>query len=78
MVLHIMQTGNERDKRVREAAFNFNNKKLAMCTKGYPEIEKFPVPIQKLLAQELHAVEGRLAEGKPVPTFEEHLTCHCR
>ena len=40
------------------------NRKLSVCTKNYPEIGEFPVPIQKLLAQELDAVEGRLEQGK--------------
>ena len=44
-------------------------KKLSMCAKNYPEIGEFPAPIQKLLAQELDAVEGRLEQGKPIPEF---------
>ena len=41
------------------------NRKLSVWTKkNYPEIGEFPVPIQKLLARELDAVEGRLEQGK--------------
>ena len=78
MVLHIMQCGKECDKRAREAAWKFMNKKLSVCTKNYPEIGEFPAPIQKLLAQELNAVEGRLERGKPVPEFDRSLICYCR
>ena len=80
MVLHIMQSGKEQDKRAGEAAWKFMNRKLSVCTKNYPEIGGFPVPIQKLLAQELDAVEGRLEQGKPVPGLDASglLMCHCR
>ena len=53
-------------------------KKLSVCTKNYPEIGESPVPIQKLLAQELDAVEGRLERGKPVPEFDRSLICYYR
>ena len=78
MVLHVIQCGKERDKQAREAAWEFMNKKLSVCMKNYPEIGEFPTPIQKLLAQELDAVEGRLEQGKPVPEFDESLICYCR
>ena len=43
-----------------------------------PEIGGFPVPLQKLLAVELEAVEERTLAGRPTPVFEQHLKCNCR
>ena len=45
---------------------------LQSVPKKYPEIGRFSVPIQKLLAVELNAVEERAAKGKEVPIgFDE-------
>ena len=54
------------------------NKEFSGCTKNYPEIGQFPVSIQKLLAQDLGAIEDRMEQGKPVPEFDESLICYCR
>ena len=55
----------------------FRNRKLAICTKQHPVIDRFPVPILKLLAVELEKVE-RIAKGKGVPTFEDDtMRCRC-
>jgi len=78
MILQIMQCARQRDKRAHEAAWKFKNKKLSICTKEYPQIGEFPVPIQKLLAQELNAVEERIEEGKEIHQFDETLQCSCR
>ena len=69
-----MQCGKERDKRAREEAWIFMDKKLAVCTKNYPEIGEFPAPIQKLLAQELDSAEERLEQRN----FDGSLRCYCR
>ena len=52
----------------KTAQSQFRNRKLAICPKQYPEIVRLPVPIQKLLAVELNAVEERISKGKEVPT----------
>jgi len=78
MILNIIANGHDIDNRVRKAERDFRGSKLSICTKDYPEIGGFPVPIQKLLAQELDAVEERLLSGKPTPEFDTYLNCHCR
>ena len=80
MVLNIIDAANDVDGRAAIAKTHFRNRKLAVCTKQYPEIGGLPVPVQKLLAGELNAVEGRIAKGKEVPVFEddETLQCNCK
>ena len=79
MILNIMDSANDVDNRAAIAKSNFRNRKLAICTKQYPEIGRFPVPIQKLLALELEKVEERIAKGKRVPTFEgDTMRCCCK
>ena len=60
MILNIMDSAND-DNRAAIAKRNFRNRKLAICTKQYPEIGRFPVPIQKLLAVELDVVNSVVA-----------------
>ncbi|KAF8414442.1 hypothetical protein BGX38DRAFT_1264239 [Terfezia claveryi] len=45
---------------------------------AWHQIGQLPVPIQKLLARELDAVEERIAKGKELPRFDENLRCHCK
>ena len=72
-----MDSAND-DNRAAIAKSNFRNRKLAICTKQYPEIGRFPVPIQKLLAVELEKVKDRIEEGKGVPAFEDDtMKCCC-
>ena len=53
---------------IKTAKSQPRNRKVAICIKQYPEIDRLPVPIQKLLAIEVNAVEGRIAKGKEVST----------
>ncbi|KAF8428783.1 hypothetical protein EV426DRAFT_585900 [Tirmania nivea] len=78
MILNIMDAANDVDNRAEVAKSHFRNRKLAVCTKQYAEIGQLPVPIQKLLAHELDAVEERIAKGKELPRFDENLRCHCK
>lgn len=51
---------------------------LPVCTKRYPEIRRFPVSVQKLLAMELEKVEERMEKGKEIYAFEdESVRCYC-
>ena len=61
-----------------KAEHDFRGSKLSVCTKEYPEIGGFPVPLQKLLAVKLEVVEERILAGKSTPMFEQHLKCNCR
>ena len=56
MVLNIMDAAKDVNKRTKDARSQFRNRKLAICTKQYPEIGQLPVPIQKLLAVELDSI----------------------
>lgn len=79
MILNTMDAAHDVDIRAAIAKSNFRSEKLAICTKQYPEIGRFPVPIQKLLAVELERVEERFAKGKGVPTFEDDaMRCCCK
>ncbi|KAI9093505.1 hypothetical protein DFS34DRAFT_666348 [Phlyctochytrium arcticum] len=44
-------------------------------TNAYPEIRKFPYPIQRLLITQYMALEKRIAKGKPTPQLLGD--CHC-
>ena len=57
MVLNIMDAAKDIHNRAAIVKSHFRNRKLAVCTKQYPEIGQLPVPVQKLLAGELNAVE---------------------
>ena len=76
MILN-MDSANNVDNRAAIAKSNFRNRKLAIYTKQYPEIGRFPVPIQKLLAVELEKVKERIEEGKGVPAFEDDTMKFC-
>ena len=79
MILNIMDAVNDVDNRTAVAKSYFQNRKLVVCTKQYPEICQLPVHIQKLLAGELDAVAEHIAKGKEVPIgFDENLRCHCK
>ncbi|KAF8434217.1 hypothetical protein BGX38DRAFT_1333596 [Terfezia claveryi] len=73
-----MDTANDVDNRAELAKSHFRNRKLAVCTKQYAEIGQLPVPIQKLLACELDAVEERIAKRKELPRFDENLRYYCK
>ena len=67
MVLSIIGNGQDVDNWAKKAERDFRGNKLSVCTREYPEIGEFPVPLQKLLAVELEAVEERTLAGKPTP-----------
>src|SRR5258706_14986204 len=78
MILNIIANSYDVDIQAKKAVHDFRSSKLSVCTKEYPEIGEFPVPLQKLLAVELEAMEERLLAGKPTPIFEQFLRCSCR
>ena len=79
MILQIITQAKDMDRRAEAVKRDFRTKKLSVCNKQYPQIAEFPVPIQKLLAGELDALEARIAAGKPTPNIEDaSLTCYCR
>ena len=80
MILNIINAANDVDSCSVVAKSRFRNRKLAVCTKQYPEISRLLVPVQKLLTRKLNTVEGRIAKGKEVPVFEDDKTwqCNCK
>ena len=77
IVLNIIENRHDVDNRTK-AEHDFRGSKLSVCTKEYPEIGGFPVPLQKLLAVKLEPVEERILAGKSTPMFEQHLKRNCR
>ncbi|CAG8768151.1 6920_t:CDS:2, partial [Gigaspora rosea] len=52
---------------VKETAINFHTKRISLANiraEIITEIHKFPFPLQKLIAEEVHAISKRLEEGK--------------
>ena len=80
MILNIMDAAHDIDNRAAIAKSNFRNKKLAICTRLYPEIGRFPpVSVQKLLVIDLERVEERVARGNGICAFEdESVRCYCK
>jgi hypothetical protein len=77
MVLNIMQQAEDIDQRATKAHNEFRANHLSIATRDYPEIGQFPVPIQKLIANEVEAVAEQIAGGKETHEFDENLTCNC-
>jgi hypothetical protein len=79
MILNMIEPAQQRDNRAKSAAAYFRTKKLSFCTKEYPQIGQFPVPVQKLIYKQLERVEDQVQKAKPLPHYEdETLFCHCR
>ncbi|KAF8440184.1 hypothetical protein BGX38DRAFT_1144581 [Terfezia claveryi] len=78
MILNIIDAANDVDNRAEVAKSHFRNRKLAVYTKQYAEIGQLLVPIQKLLARELDAIEELIVKGKELPNFGENLWCYCK
>ncbi|KAF8442591.1 hypothetical protein BGX38DRAFT_1272306 [Terfezia claveryi] len=78
MDLNIIDVAKDVDNHAATAKSHFRNRKLAVCTKQYPEIGQLLVPIQKLLAIELDAVADRIEKATEVPSFDKDLECYCK
>ncbi|KAI9094445.1 hypothetical protein DFS34DRAFT_629485 [Phlyctochytrium arcticum] len=50
--------------------------KILKDTQEYPEIGRFPLPIQHLLIAQYRSVENRVAKGKLAPDYDT-LECNC-
>ncbi|CAG8479490.1 1369_t:CDS:2 [Gigaspora rosea] len=64
----------------KETAINFHTKRISLANirpKIITEIHKFPFPLQKLIAEEVHAISKRLDEGKCAPNLAS-AECSCR
>ena len=79
MMLNIMNAAKDVDNRAVVAKSHFRHRKLAVCTKQYPEIGQLLLPIQKLLAVKLDSVMDWITKVKAIPTgYDETLQCHCK
>jgi hypothetical protein len=79
MIGHIMNQAKDIDNKAVGAARDFMTKKLSVCrTSPYPEIAKFPLPVQKMFSAELNAVAERIMSGKTPRAMDETLTCSCK
>ncbi|KAI9098068.1 hypothetical protein DFS34DRAFT_649662 [Phlyctochytrium arcticum] len=50
--------------------------KVLKDTEEYPNIGRFPLPIQRLLIDQYRAVEKRIEKGKPSPDYDT-MDCNC-
>ncbi|CAB4379012.1 unnamed protein product [Rhizophagus irregularis] len=60
-------------------SFEFRTKNISAIGVGHVilhEIHKFPFPVQQMLVNEFHAVQGRIEKGKPTPGLIS-LNCNC-
>ena len=76
----ILEVDDKRETIAKEIAINFHAKTISIANvrpEILAEIHKFPFPVQKLLAEEAHAVSKRLEEGKEVPGLT-NAQCSCK
>lgn len=69
--MHALQLDTYKNK----IALNVRGSYLSR-TDQYPEMCRFPIPVQKLLLQQLNSVQGRIIAGKTMPQISK-LVCHC-
>ena len=78
---HMILEVNERKEAIaKEVTINFHTKTISIANvrpEVLAEIHKFPFPIQKLIAQETHAISKRLEEEKEVPNLTD-AECNCK
>ncbi|KAI9094444.1 hypothetical protein DFS34DRAFT_629484 [Phlyctochytrium arcticum] len=70
----LVKVNNQRWLEADRTATTFRTKALKHLN-AYPEIGKFPYPIQRLLIDQYMAVEKRIAKAKPIPELQGE--CHC-
>ncbi|CAG8674025.1 10240_t:CDS:2, partial [Gigaspora rosea] len=78
--IKILELDSKKDFNAKVAAIDFRTKKISIANirpETLTEIQKFPIPIQKLIAEEAHAVSRRLQEGKKVPNLKM-AKCSCK
>ena len=76
----ILEVDDRRETIAKEVAISFRAKTISIANvrpEILAEIHKFPFPVQKLLAEEAHAVSKRLEEGKEVPGLM-NAQCSCK
>ena len=76
----ILEVNDKKETNAKEVAVNFRTKTISIANVRpdiLAEIHKFPFPVQKLIAEEAHAVSKRLQEGKEVPDLMI-AECNCR
>lgn len=76
----ILAVNEKKEAHAKEVAINFRTKKISIANvrpKILAEINKFPFPVQKLIAEEARAVGERLENGKEVPGLEI-AECNCK
>ena len=76
----ILEVNERKEAIAKEVAINFRTKTISIANvrpEVLAEIHKFPFPVQKLIAQEAHAVSKKLEEGKEVPNLTD-AECNCK
>lgn len=75
MVSALIDIQAQRENDDEKIRHNFTSKKLAEADE-FPSLETFPLPIARLIVQQLHAARERIENGEPTPAFERAV-CFC-
>ncbi|CAG8670544.1 23342_t:CDS:1, partial [Gigaspora rosea] len=78
--IKILELDSKKDFDAKVTAANFQIKKISIANirpELLIEIQKFPFPIQKLIAEEMYAVSKRLQEGKKMFNLKT-AKCFCK
>ncbi|CAG8806185.1 7231_t:CDS:2, partial [Cetraspora pellucida] len=76
----ILELDSKKDFDAKMAIIDFQTKKISIANikpEFLVEIQKFPFPIQKLIAEEAYAISERLQEGKKMPNLKI-AECSCK
>ncbi|CAG8819394.1 21640_t:CDS:1, partial [Gigaspora rosea] len=76
----LLELDNKKMLTAKETAIEFRTKRISLANirpEVLNEIHKFPFPLQRLIAEEVHAVAKRLEEGKCLPNLAS-AECSCR
>ncbi|CAG8849921.1 9594_t:CDS:1, partial [Racocetra persica] len=78
--MKILKLDSKKNFDAKVAAIDFRTKKISITNvrpEFLTEIQKFSFPIQRLIAEEAHAVSKRLQEGKKVLNLKT-AECFCK
>ncbi|CAG8447347.1 150_t:CDS:2 [Gigaspora rosea] len=76
----LLELDNKKMMAAKKTATEFRTKRISLTNvrpEVLNEIHKFPFPLQRLVAEEVHAVAKRLEEGKSLPNLAS-AECSCR
>ncbi|CAG8551684.1 25030_t:CDS:1, partial [Racocetra persica] len=78
--MKILELDSKKDFDAKVAVIDFWTKKILIANvrpEFLTEIQKFPFPIQRLIAEEAYAVSKKVQEGKKMPNLKT-AECFCK